>query len=432
VKSVTVNSNGATESSLELVKMGQGDGKLAISVTPKNTGTVSIDPNQAVYPAGTNVILTAEAILGYKFKVWTGAATGTKKRTSVAAVGKTEAAAVFEKTDDLTMVSVEGGTFTMGCTPEQGVDCDSDERPAHSVTVSDFYIGKFEVTQRLWTRIMDNNPSGFKGDDLPVENVSWNDIQEFIKKLNEQTGKKYRLPTEAEWEYAARGGNKSNGYKYSGSSNIDDVAWYSGNGSNKTNEVGTKSPNELGVYDMTGNVLEWVNDWGDGMYTTEAKTNPQGPSSGSERMVRGGSWRYNANKCRITCRLSGNSDLRINFLGFRLALSSVEGNKHVAESNVVTESNEQAVENNERFVGTWISDGFWYDFTSDGKFSDGIDCESDNAGTYKISDSTLIITVSTGHVTKVGFKFSDDGKTLVLNFNSGAYTFKYSKNHPCT
>jgi formylglycine-generating enzyme required for sulfatase activity len=222
----------------------------------------------------------------------------------------------------LEMVSVQGGTFTMGCTGEQGGECDNDEKPAHSVTVGNFQIGKFEVTQRLWKQIMgaDNNPSEFKGDDLPVEQVSWNDVQIFIKALNRKTGKKYRLPTEAEWEYAARGGNKSKGNKYSGSNNLDEVAWYGGNSGDKTNDVGTKSPNELGIYDMSGNVWEWVGDWY-GDYSSSAQTNPAGPSSGSLRVDRGGGWYGGAEDCRVSCRGGGDPDFRDIGIGFRLVLS---------------------------------------------------------------------------------------------------------------
>ncbi len=228
------------------------------------------------------------------------------------------------------MVRVAGGTFTMGCTSEQGNDCDKDESPTHSVTLSDYYIGKYEVTQGLWKTVMgsDNNPSEFKGDSLPVERVSWNTIlNEFIPKLNKLTGKTYRLPTEAEWEYAARGGNKSGGYMYSGSNNIDDVAWYGyyleegGTSGKTTNPIGTKLPNELGIYDMSGNVNEWVNDWY-GAYSSTAQTNPTGPSSGSYRVYRGGSWSNAAGRCRVSYRSNFSPISCFINLGFRLVLLS--------------------------------------------------------------------------------------------------------------
>ena len=218
------------------------------------------------------------------------------------------------------MVSVKGGTFTMGCTSEQGGDCDGDESPAHSVTLSDYYIGKFEVTQKLWKAVMGSNPSYFKGDDLPVEQVSWNDCKEFIGRLNQLTGANFRLPTEAEWEYAARGGANSCGYKYSGSNIIDDVAWYTSTTNDSgTKPVGTKSPNELGIYDMSGNVFEWCEDWYGG-YSEESQINPEGPSSGSDRMLRGGSWNGNARYCRVSSRSYYIPDYRYNSSGFRLAL----------------------------------------------------------------------------------------------------------------
>ena len=168
---------------------------------------------------------------------------------------------------------------------------------------------------------MGSNPSKFKGDNLPVEQVSWNDIQEFITKLNTMTGKTFRLPTEAEWEYAARGGNKSKGYKYSGSNTLDNVAWYTNNSSSKTHPVGQKQPNELGLYDMSGNVWEWCQDWY-GSYSSSSQTNPTGPSSGSYRVLRGGSWYHFARICRVSYRLNSDPDDRYNLNGFRLVCRS--------------------------------------------------------------------------------------------------------------
>ncbi len=218
------------------------------------------------------------------------------------------------------MIAVKGGTFTMGGTSEQGSDAEGDERPTHSVTLSDYYIGKFEVTQKLWKAVMGNDPSYFKGNNLPVEQVSWNDVQEFVRKLNQKTGANFRLPTEAEWEYAARGGNKSREYKYSGGSNINDVAWYTSTTNDSgTKPVGTKSPNELGIYDMSGNVYEWCQDWY-GDYSSGSQTNPTGPSSGSRRVLRGGGWYNSAWSCRVSYRDDINPDRRDNFNGFRLAL----------------------------------------------------------------------------------------------------------------
>ena len=203
------------------------------------------------------------------------------------------------------MVYVEGGTFDMGATTEQGSDAESDEKPVHSVTLDGYYIGKCEVTQELWEAVMGSNPSNFRGAQNPVESVSWNDCQNFIKKLNSLTGRTFRLPTEAEWEYAARGGNQSSHYKYSGSGNIDDVAWYYDNSGSSTHAVGTRTANELGIYDMSGNVWEWCSDWY-GFYSAGAQTNPQGPSSDSCRVLRGGSWGNDARGCRVSNRnLSG-------------------------------------------------------------------------------------------------------------------------------
>ena len=217
------------------------------------------------------------------------------------------------------MARVEGGTFRMGATSEQEDEADSDETPVHSVTLSGYYIGKTEVTQALWQAVMGSNPSRFKGSDLPVECVSWNDCQEFIKKLNRLTGRNFRLPTEAEWEFACRGGNNSRGYKYSGSNDIDNVAWYWDNSGEKTHPVGTKAPNELGIYDMSGNVYEWCNDWY-GNYTSYSQMNPTGPRSGSDRVGRGGCWNNGARYCRSSNRYNGSPTRRDNLLGLRLAL----------------------------------------------------------------------------------------------------------------
>jgi formylglycine-generating enzyme required for sulfatase activity len=214
------------------------------------------------------------------------------------------------------MVAVEGGTFTMGCTDGE---CYNWELPQHQVTVSSFKIAKTLVTQKQWVEIMGSNPSCFKGDDNPVETVNWQDIQEFINKLNQATGKNYRLPTEAEWEYACRGGAKSAQYKYSGGNDIDAVAWHSGNSASKTHAVGTKTPNELGIYDMSGNVWELCSDWY-GDYNASAQTNPQGATSGTFHVTRGGSWGNEAQRCRISNRGTVTPEDSHSGLGFRLVL----------------------------------------------------------------------------------------------------------------
>ena len=218
------------------------------------------------------------------------------------------------------MVKVEAGSFNMGATPEMQAPYEV-EKPVHRVTLTNnYYIGKYEVTQALWQAVMGSNPSHFKGDDLPVEQVSWNDCQDFISKLNAMTGKRFRLPSEAEWEYAARGGKKSRGYQYSGSNTIGDVAWYDGNSSSMTHAVGTKQPNELGIYDMTGNVWEWCQDWF-GSYSSSPQTNPTGAVSGSDRVSRGGCLGYSAGYCRSSYRCFDTPGYRSGVLGFRLVLS---------------------------------------------------------------------------------------------------------------
>lgn len=216
------------------------------------------------------------------------------------------------------MKFVEGGTFWMGSNDSDAYD---DEKPVHSVTVSSFYIGETEVTQALWKSVIGSNPSEWKGDSLPVERVSWNDCQEFIRKLNGLTGRNFRLPTEAEWEFASRGGNRNNGMKYAGGSSIESVAWYAGNSGSRTHAVRGKLSNELGLYDMSGNVWEWCNDWY-GNYSSGLENNPEGPPSGIYRVLRGGSWINIAERCRVSYRDNRNPNNRGNYshYGFRLCL----------------------------------------------------------------------------------------------------------------
>ena len=219
------------------------------------------------------------------------------------------------------MVYVQGGTFRMGATEEQGEDAYSWEKPVHRVSLSSYLIGKHEVTQGLWREVMGSNPSYNKaGDDYPVENVSWLDCQEFVAKLNARTGMTFRLPTEAEWEYAARGGKKSEGYKYAGSDGLDEVGWYGDNSGEHTHPVGKKKPNELGLHDMSGNVWEWCQDWYGG-YEDEAQTNPTGPRFGGLRVLRGGFIWNRARYCRVSYRYYNDPGYRSDGNGLRLALS---------------------------------------------------------------------------------------------------------------
>jgi formylglycine-generating enzyme required for sulfatase activity len=216
------------------------------------------------------------------------------------------------------MVLIKGGTFKMGDTFGIGI---KEERPVHMVTLGDFYIGKYEVTQAQWKFIMGENPSHFKNcDNCPVERVSWNEVQTFFTKLNMLTGKNYRLPTEAEWEYAAKGGEMSQGYRYAGGNNINFVAWYSGNSQGKTQPVGTIKPNELELYDMSGNVWEWCSDWFD-YYTESPKTNPTGPEQGEFKIVKGGSWYGYIGGSRVSCRGSDDPGNKRSYIGFRVAMS---------------------------------------------------------------------------------------------------------------
>ncbi|MBV5313656.1 MAG: formylglycine-generating enzyme family protein [Prolixibacteraceae bacterium] len=213
------------------------------------------------------------------------------------------------------MVLVEGGTYQMGSTSGE-----TDERP-HQVALSSFYLCKTEVTQAQWVAIMGSNPSYFKGDNLPVEQVSWNDVQTFIQKLNQQTGMNYRLPTEGEWEFAAHPPTLTgSATEYSGRNNIGNVAWYIDNSDKKTHPVGQKMPNKLGLYDMSGNVWEWCSDWY-GAYISEPQTNPTGPKTGTYRVIRGGGWYDSADHCSPANRGGDRPGGGGNVIGFRLACS---------------------------------------------------------------------------------------------------------------
>ena len=224
-----------------------------------------------------------------------------------------------------TMIYIEGGTFMMG----DDVDGYKDEEPVHSVTLSSFLIGETEVTQELWTAVMNNNPSysSHIGSQKPVNKVSWNDCQEFIRRLNSLTGEQFRLPTEAEWEYAARGGNKSRHFTYSGSDNADDVAWYKGNSDEQLQEVKKKKPNELGIYDMSGNAMEWCQDWyGETYYSSSPSVDPKGPSYGDQRVYRDGAFFHSMEwSVRPGNRSHDTEDYTLSGLTLRLAMTKAKG-----------------------------------------------------------------------------------------------------------
>ncbi len=227
------------------------------------------------------------------------------------------------------MALVKGGPFMMGATPEQGNDSWYDEKPVHEVTLDDFYIGVTEVTQSLWDAVMGINPSDFKNPVKPVERVSWNDCQVFIDSLNKLTGKHFRLPTEAEWEYAARGGRFSQGYKFAGSNTLDQVGWYIDNVPGESYEdegystqfVAVKQPNELGLYDMSGNVWEFCQDWYENYYYEKSPSvNPTGPETGSYRVIRGGSWYHSEGNSRVSMRGHTDPNNMYNSYGLRLVM----------------------------------------------------------------------------------------------------------------
>lgn len=223
------------------------------------------------------------------------------------------------KVIEQSMVYVQGESFMMGSN-----DGEADEKPVHKITLSSFKVSKYEVTQAQWKVVMGNNPSKFKDcDNCPVEQVSWNDIQSFLKKINQLTGKNYRLLTEAEWEYAARGGNKSKGYKYAGSNSLGSVAWYDGNSGKKTHPVGQKQPNELGLYDMSGNVGEWCQDWYDSEYYSKSKnlTNPVNKNKFTYKALRGGSWLFDDSYLLLTHRSYNYPNIELTYNGFRIGVS---------------------------------------------------------------------------------------------------------------
>ena len=233
---------------------------------------------------------------------------------------------------NMKMIWVEGGDFLMGCTSEQG-NCESDEQNVRRVTVDGFYIGMLEVTQSQWEKVVGTSiyqqwtKAGYSGSlsrgvgpDYPMYCVSWDEAMEFCRLLSNKTGRTYTLPTEAQWEYAARGGNKNEGAKYAGSNMIDAVAWYTDNSGSSTHIVGSKRANALGIYDMSGNVWEWCKDWYASSYVSYDTNNPVGPSSGSIRVNRGGSWSSSASHCRVAYRNNNSPGNRFNILGFRVVL----------------------------------------------------------------------------------------------------------------
>ena len=305
-------SNGVAQTTLPV---GQHSYIVACNGYESEEGTVKL---KATAPSNLQITLTKEAVAIQQSSV--AQPTVTQQPVVQPTVANSDNISIPVKDGiSIDMVRVEAGTFIMGATPEIK-DPYKDEKPAHQVTLTnDYYIGKYEVTQSLWKAVMESNPPYFKGDNLPVV-INWDACQEFLSKLNSITGKAFRLPTEAEWEYAARGGKKSRGYQYSGSNNISDVAWYTDNSGSETHAVGTKQANELGIYDMSGNVSEWCQDWYR-RYNRSSLVNPTGATSGSIRVFRGGDWNDAAKDCRLSCRCDHTPGIRVISLGLRLVLS---------------------------------------------------------------------------------------------------------------
>ena len=312
--SLTSPTNGATDQSTSITFSWTGNASTYDVYLGTSSSSLSKIASDLTATSYTKSALSEATT--YYWKVIGTKGSKTKESSIWSFATQSSSPATYTNTIGMEFILVKAGTFQMGSTSGY-----SDEKPVHSVTISkDYYIGKYEVTQKQWVAVMGSNPSNWKGDSLPVENVSWTTVQEFITKLNEkESTDKYRLPTEAEWEFAARGGNDSKGYTYAGSNTIGDVAWYNGNASSKTHEVGTKALNELGIYDMSGNVCEWCSDWY-GSYSSDAVTDPSGASTGSIRVFRGGSWSDYAFYCRVAYRFSYYPGYSYNCIGFRIVV----------------------------------------------------------------------------------------------------------------
>ncbi|MBQ9469633.1 MAG: formylglycine-generating enzyme family protein [Bacteroidales bacterium] len=307
---------------------------------PLHTVSVTIRPEQAGKVHGirgqfddNTAVLEVEANDGYAFYRWSEQSRTLSTNHELRLDLPHDRAIVVEFVEvidvngiSINMVSIDGGEFDMGAQADSPLGTNYDplatkyEVPVHRVRLDSYKIGQTEVTQQLWQAVMGSNPSHVKGDRLPVEGVSWNDIvNDFLPKLNALTGRRFRLPTEAEWEYAARGASQTRGMVHPGSSNLRDVAWFEANSEKRLQLVGQLMSNELGLYDMCGNVWEWCADYY-ARYSADAQTNPAGPRSGSERVLRGGSWYNAATRCRVSERDSYRPNYRFNDVGFRLAL----------------------------------------------------------------------------------------------------------------
>lgn len=281
---------------------------------------VSCGPKKEVAKESSSKRETTESVKKEAEKEQTATAQKKESSAAVAESAKNSVEQFSVKGVSFKMIRVSGGTFAMGASPEQGKFADATEKPLHKVTLNNYYMAQTEVTQALWQAVMGNNPSKYKGDDLPVESVSWNACQTFIKRLNTMTGKSFRLPTEAEWEYAARGGSASKKYMYSGSNDWTTVAIRDKYATAPTYRVASKEANELGIYDMTGNVSEWCEDWF-GNYASGAQVAPKGPENGESRIYRGGSATMPETYYRVSARDGGKPDFWFYTVGLRLAMS---------------------------------------------------------------------------------------------------------------